>query len=200
MRRRGRGARQPSVGMAVHWRHPPPRRRDPPPDPSDRREKNEIYPSENVVGPFLVHKRLGPRPPFTPSTPSDSRHQMPRGSCRSCCPASPCALSAGWGWGAVLVLGLSGPQTRQSRRAERVCLEESKTKRGPPPCPPPKGQRDHRGTNRNLQSGKSDQAIFGTHSCAPPPPHPPFQYICGGVSSGLRACFVSQRKAPVTRH
>ena len=63
--------------------------------------------------------------------------QMPRGSCRSCCPACPCALSAGWGWGAVLVLGLSGPQTRQSRRAERVCLEQSKTKRGAPP--PPKG-------------------------------------------------------------
>ena len=36
----------------------------PSPDQSDRRgKKNEIYNRENVVGPLLVHKLLGPNPP-----------------------------------------------------------------------------------------------------------------------------------------
>ena len=46
------------------------------------------------------------------------------------------------------------------------------TPRTPPPLP---DQRDHRGKQRNLQSGKSDQAIFGTQtfrSQTPPPRSP----------------------------
>ena len=31
--------------------------------------KNEIYNQENLIGPFLVHKLLGPRPPLAPSPP-----------------------------------------------------------------------------------------------------------------------------------
>ena len=35
----------------------------PPPDQSDHRAKNENFNGEYLVGPFLVHKLLGPRPP-----------------------------------------------------------------------------------------------------------------------------------------
>ena len=57
-----------SSRMAVHRRRrgggvPPPF----PPDQSDHRKKNEIY---NIIGPFLVHKLLGPRPSLPPSPPS----------------------------------------------------------------------------------------------------------------------------------
>ena len=41
---------------------PPP---DAPPHQSDR-GKNEIYNRENLIGPFLVHKILGPSPPLPP--------------------------------------------------------------------------------------------------------------------------------------
>ena len=50
---------------------------------------------------------------------------------------------------------------------------------GPPPQPPPPpDQSDHSGKKRNLQKGKSGQAIFGTPSFgskapSPPPPLPP---------------------------
>ena len=43
------------------------------------------------------------------------------------------------------------------------------------PPPPTPDQRDHRGKQRNLQSGNSCRAIFGTHifgSQPPPPQHP----------------------------
>ena len=32
--------------------------------------KGKIYNRENLIGPFLVHKRLGPRPPPPPLTPA----------------------------------------------------------------------------------------------------------------------------------
>ena len=40
------------------------------PDQSDHRGKNEVYHWENLVGPFLVHKILGPRPPLPSSNKS----------------------------------------------------------------------------------------------------------------------------------
>ena len=49
-------------------------------------------------------------------------------------------------------------------------LERLTTLAGPPPPPP--DQSDHRGKKRNLQQGKSGQAIFGTQffgSQTPPP-------------------------------
>ena len=52
---------------------PPPPQGGPPPPLQTKVTivgKNEIYNRENLVGPFLVHKRLGPRsPPPLPSTP-----------------------------------------------------------------------------------------------------------------------------------
>ena len=42
----------------------------PPADQSDHRGgKNEIYDGENLVGPYLVHKVLDPRPPLPPPLP-----------------------------------------------------------------------------------------------------------------------------------
>ena len=37
-----------------------------PPDQSDHRGQKQIYKGGNLVGPFLVHKLLGPRPPSPP--------------------------------------------------------------------------------------------------------------------------------------
>ena len=59
------GGRQGRIRLAVHHR----RRGGGPPDPLPTRpkgpswEKAKIYHRENVVGPFLVHKLLGLRPP-----------------------------------------------------------------------------------------------------------------------------------------
>ena len=41
----------------------------PPPDQSDHSGKNETYHQENLVGPFLIHNLLGPRPPLPPCQP-----------------------------------------------------------------------------------------------------------------------------------
>ena len=43
----------------------------------------------------------------------------------------------------------------------------------PPPGHPPPDQSDHRGKNRNLQSGKSCRAIFGTQTSRSQTPYPP---------------------------
>ena len=47
-------------------------RRSPPPPPHKTKVtpvgKNEIYNAENLIGPFLVHKLSGPRPPSPPSS------------------------------------------------------------------------------------------------------------------------------------
>ena len=40
--------------------------------------KSEIYNRENVVGPFLVHKLLGPIPPLPPSPPSHTSLALPQ--------------------------------------------------------------------------------------------------------------------------
>ena len=60
------GYRQEGIRMAVHHR----RRGGAPLNPLPPQTKvtivgkNEIYNWENLVGPFLVRKLLGPRPPF----------------------------------------------------------------------------------------------------------------------------------------
>ena len=48
--------------------HPPP----PPRTKGTIVGNNEIYRRETLIGPFLVHKCLGPRPPPPPSSPSDT--------------------------------------------------------------------------------------------------------------------------------
>ena len=47
--------------------------------------------------------------------------------------------------------------------------------------PPPPDQSDHRGTNGNLQSGKSDRAIFGTHTFGSQTPPPLLLILSRGV-------------------
>ena len=55
----------------------------------------------------------------------------------------------------------------------------------PPPDPLPPDQRDHCGKTRNLQSGKSGQASFGTQTFGPPPPLPPLLMLpSGGGGAG----------------
>ena len=92
------------------------------------------------------------------------------------------------------------------RALNRASLE-LKTKGGGPlpqnPLPPSPDQSDHSGKKRNLQQGKSGQAIFGTPSFgsktpSPPPPPPLLKRSPGPqrqFSSGY--CILSQRKAPM---
>ena len=62
------GATRANIRMADnHWRSPPPPPLDPPPPPTPKTKvtivgKNQIYDWENLIGPFLVCKLLGPRP------------------------------------------------------------------------------------------------------------------------------------------
>ena len=56
--------------MAVHRRRtPPPPRPRPPQTKVTIAGTNEIYRWEDLVGPFLVHKLLGPKPPAPPPPP-----------------------------------------------------------------------------------------------------------------------------------
>ena len=53
--------------MAVHHRRsppPPPPRRTLPPPLQAKVGKSEIHNGENLIGPFLLHKLLGPNPPL----------------------------------------------------------------------------------------------------------------------------------------
>ena len=82
------GPHHSSITMAVHRRskggHPSLDPPQPPPSPPDQVTtvgKNEIYKRENPIGPFLVHKLLGPRPPPPPPLlilPWSARHLTAR--------------------------------------------------------------------------------------------------------------------------
>ena len=61
-------ARVPSGGGGTLTPHPPP----PPQTKVTIVGKTGIYNWDNLIGPFLVHKRLGPRPPPPPSPPPPS--------------------------------------------------------------------------------------------------------------------------------
>ena len=80
----------------------------PPPDQSDHNGNNEMYDQENLVGPFLIHNFLGPRPP--PLLSSSISPRCPSLGCRAVLPAI--ATSRGGDISSVLV-------------------------RDPPPSPPP---------------------------------------------------------------
>ena len=75
---------QGSIKIAVHWRRggrpPPPPHGDPPPTKVTIVGKDEIYHWEHLVGPFSVHKLLGPGPPLLSSSappPLSSHASLP---------------------------------------------------------------------------------------------------------------------------
>ena len=116
------------------------------------------------------------------------------------CPPPPPSPPGIWIWSWWPTLRLTGPARGSARwRSPRLCIlaghamgsgtmavHRSRTRGGgglpQNPLPPSPDQSDHRGKKRNLQSGKSGQAIFGTQnfgSKTPSPPPPPKVTIAG---------------------
>ena len=129
-----------------------------PPPPSTKvtiAGNNKLYHRENLIGPFLVHRCLGPRPPSAP--PNISRAQRP--------PLPLLALHK-----SALVPYFAGRDSGPPSDLRFIGGSEA------PSVSPPPHQSDHRGRIQTSPSGKSDRAISSLQRCLgprPPPPPPP---------------------------